>query len=78
MHRDYDGRANKIVMERGILGPTALDLSIASYLIGAPAVLILTWFHGKAGRQRFKRLEYFLVGAVVLIWLAVIAAILIM
>ena len=67
----------EMVTDRRPLGPKALDITIASYLIGAPAVVILTWFHGKAGRQRFKRLEYLLLGAVALIWLAVIAAILI-
>ncbi|MEE9245744.1 MAG: serine/threonine-protein kinase, partial [Gemmatimonadota bacterium] len=45
------------------------QLTLVTYLFGIPAVLIITWFHGKKGTQRFSRLEYWLYGGLGLAWL---------
>jgi DNA-binding SARP family transcriptional activator/tRNA A-37 threonylcarbamoyl transferase component Bud32 len=65
----------QIVAERGHLGVGAIDITLISYLLGAPIVSILAWYHGRAGPQRVERLEYGLLSAVGLIWLALLAAI---
>lgn len=55
----------------------AYHLALVSYVTGLPAVLIGAWFHGKKGRQEFQPVEYWLFGALGLIWLAVSAVIVI-
>ncbi len=61
---------------RGLLSGVAYDLSLATYLIGIPAAALLAWFHGRLGRQRFQPIEYWLLGTLALVWLAVGGAIL--
>jgi DNA-binding SARP family transcriptional activator len=59
----------------GHLGEGAVVITLVSYLLGAPVVTILAWYHGRAGPQRVERLELWLLSAVALIWLAVLVAI---
>jgi hypothetical protein len=58
-----------------ILPDVAYPLALVSCVTGLPAVLIGAWFHGKKGRQEFQPVEYWLFGALGLIWLAVSAII---
>jgi DNA-binding SARP family transcriptional activator len=64
----------QIAAGRGILGEGAIDVTL-SYLLGAPFVSILAWYHGRAGPQRVERLELWLLSAAALLWLGVLAAI---
>ncbi len=52
----------------------ALYTALITYFLGAPAVFILAWYHGRAGPQRLERLEFALLSAVVITWLAVLTA----
>ncbi|MGD2154405.1 MAG: protein kinase, partial [Gemmatimonadales bacterium] len=54
--------------------PTRLYL--ATYALGVPVVGVVTWFHGKRGAQRIQKVECLLLGVALLIWVAVVAAIL--
>ena len=65
-----------LLVERGILPEVGFKLTLVSLVTGLPAVLIGVWFHGKAGRQKFTPLEYWLFGGLALVWLAVSAVIL--
>ena len=67
-----------VMVENDIVSRLALQLAIASFLVGIPAVLVLAWYHGRSGRQRFRLLEYWFLGVVVIIWVVVLAAILIL
>jgi len=62
----------QILSERYDWSDTPFDVALTSYVLGAPAVFVLAWYHGRAGRQAFKNLELWLLGAVVLIWLTVL------
>jgi DNA-binding SARP family transcriptional activator len=53
-----------------------MPLYLASYVLGVPVVAVLTWFHGKKGPQKVQKVECLLLGAALLIWVAVGAAIL--
>lgn len=65
------------LVERSILPEVAYRLALVSFAVGFPAVLVGAWFHGKKGRQRFSRVEYWLFGALALVWLAVSALVLV-
>lgn len=52
------------------------DITLATYLIGLPTVVMATWFHGEKGRQKRQAIEYWIYGAFALIWLAVVGTIL--
>ncbi len=54
------------------VGTGVFHIALITYFLGAPVVFILAWYHGRAGPQRPGRLEFALLGAVVLIWLAVL------
>ncbi len=64
------------LVQQEILAKMAYQLTLVSVLAGLPAGFILAWFHGKTGRQRFRRLEFALLGAVLLIWLSVVGVLL--
>lgn len=64
------------LVEHGILPEVGYRLTLVSAVTGLPAVLIGAWYHGKAGRQRFTPVEYWLFGGLALIWLGVSAVIL--
>ncbi len=59
--------------DRGFVGRGAFLVSLATYLLGAPVIFILAWYHGRAGPQQVERLEFGLLLAVAAIWLAVLA-----
>ena len=63
---------------RDVLRPPALDVSLISYLLGAPLVFVLAWYHGRAGAQRVTRLEYWLLGGVLAIWLTLLVVYLVL
>lgn len=63
--------------DRGVLPEVAYRLVLVAVLTGLPAVLAGAWFHGKKGRQEFSRVEYWLFGALAVVWLAVSTLILI-
>jgi DNA-binding SARP family transcriptional activator len=54
----------------------AMPLYLASYFLGVPVVSIVTWFHGKKGPQKAEKVELVLLGAALLLWVVVGAAIL--
>ncbi len=64
------------LVEHGILPEVGYRLALVSTITGLPAVLIGAWFHGKAGRQKFRVLEYWLFAALALIWLGASAVVL--
>lgn len=57
----------------GVLGEVAVVISLATYALGTPVAFVLAWYHGRAGPQPVGRLEFSLLVAVVVIWLAVLA-----
>jgi len=61
---------------RDLVADVFSELSLLTYALGAPAVAVVAWFHGKRGRQRFERLEYCLLGALALLWLSLSISIL--
>lgn len=64
------------LVQQEILSKLAYQLTLVSVIAGLPAAFTLAWFHGKAGPQRFHRLEFVLLGAVLLIWLSVVGVML--
>jgi hypothetical protein len=65
------------LVEMNVVAGVMYKLVLVAVLTGLPAVLIGAWFHGKKGRQRFQAIEYWLFGALFIVWLAVSAVILI-
>ena len=63
--------------DRDIVGEVIYQLALVAVITGLPAVLTGAWFHGKKGRQEFEAVEYWLFGALALIWLGVSALILV-
>jgi len=57
------------------LASYAMPLYLATYALGVPVVGVVTWFHGKRGAQRVRKVECLLLGAALMIWVAVGAAI---
>jgi DNA-binding SARP family transcriptional activator/tRNA A-37 threonylcarbamoyl transferase component Bud32 len=64
------------MVSRELVADVFSELSLLTYALGAPAVGIVTWFHGRRGRQKFERLEYCLLGALATLWLALSVSIL--
>ncbi len=65
------------LVEMNVVPSVLYKLVLVAVLTGLPAVLIGAWFHGKKGRQRFRAIEYWLFGALFVVWLVVSAVILI-
>ncbi|MHC4233973.1 MAG: protein kinase domain-containing protein, partial [Planctomycetota bacterium] len=65
-----------IVIEWPNLPAYAMPLYLASYFLGVPVVSVVTWFHGKRGPQKVEKTELMLLGAALLLWVLVCAAIL--
>lgn len=65
----------EILEGRGLFGSSVFDFVFVSFLAGIPLVFVLAWYHGKVGRQRLERLEVWIIGSVLLIWLAVLIGI---
>ncbi len=63
--------------DRDVLPEVAYRLVLVAAVTGLPAVLTGAWFHGKRGRQKVEAVEYWVFGALGLIWLAVSALILV-
>jgi serine/threonine protein kinase len=63
--------------DRDIVGEVVYQLALVAVITGLPAVLTGAWFHGKKGRQEFEPVEFWLFGALALIWLGVSALILV-
>ncbi len=63
--------------DRAVLPEVAYRLVLVAVLTGLPAMLTGAWFHGKKGRQEFTRVEYWLFGALAVVWLGVSTLILI-
>jgi hypothetical protein len=63
--------------DRDIVGEVIYQLALVAVITGLPAVLLGAWFHGQKGRQEFEPVEYWLFGALALIWLGVSALILV-
>jgi hypothetical protein len=55
-----------------------MPLYLASYFLGIPVVSVVTWFHGKRGAQKVEKVELMLLGAALLAWAVVAAAILLL
>lgn len=64
------------LVERSIMPEVTYELALVAVVTGLPAVLSGAWFHGKKGRQRITAVEYWVFGALALIWLAVSAIVL--
>jgi DNA-binding SARP family transcriptional activator/tRNA A-37 threonylcarbamoyl transferase component Bud32 len=64
------------MVSRELVADVFSELSLLTYALGAPAVGIVAWFHGRRGRQKFERLEYCLLGALAVLWLALSVSIL--
>ena len=62
----------------GVGGVNVVEFALISYFAGIPIVSVLAWYHGKAGRQRFERLEYWMLGSVALAWLALLVALIVL
>jgi serine/threonine protein kinase len=60
-----------MLVESGVVHRVIFQLVLVSVVTGFPAVLVGAWFHGKKGRQRFEPIEYWVFGALGLIWLVV-------
>lgn len=65
-----------LLTSRGLLAAVFNELALLTCALGAPAVAIVAWFHGKRGRQKFERLEYCLLGVLALLWLSLTVSIL--
>ncbi len=63
--------------DRDVLPEVAYRLVLVAAATGLPAVLTGAWFHGKRGRQKVEAVEYWVFGALGLIWLVVSTLILI-
>ncbi len=57
--------------DRDVLPEVAYRLVLVAAVTGLPAVLTGAWFHGKRGRQKVEAVEYWVFGALGLIWLVV-------
>jgi len=55
--------------DRDVVPELVYRFSLVSLLAGLPAVLVGSWFHGKKGDQPVRKVEYWLFGALALIWL---------
>ena len=62
--------------DRDVVPEVFYKLVLVAVLTGLPAVLTGAWFHGQKGRQEFTRVEYWVFGALGVVWLAVSALIL--
>src|SRR5687767_682359 len=54
----------------------AYRIALVTYVLGIPAVGALAWFHGRPGRQPFRRVEYAGLGGVLLAWVSASAIVL--
>jgi len=63
--------------EHGLVSELVVRLVLVATVTGLPAVVTGAWFHGKRGRQKFASVEYWVFGALVVIWLVASAAIVI-
>ncbi len=63
--------------DRAVLPEVAYRLVLVAVVTGLPAVLTGAWFHGKRGRQKVEAVEYWVFGALGVIWLVVSTLILI-
>jgi serine/threonine protein kinase len=61
--------------DRDVVPEIFYRLSLVSVAAGLPAVLVGSWFHGKKGDQPTRPIEYWVFGALALIWLIVCAVI---
>ncbi len=59
--------------DRDVLPELVYRFSLVSLLSGLPAVLVGAWFHGKKGDQPVRKIEYWLFGALALLWLVMSA-----
>jgi serine/threonine protein kinase len=62
--------------DRGIISEVVFRLVLVAEVTGLPAVLVGAWFHGRRGRQKFEPVEYWVFGALGLVWLVVSVVIL--
>jgi hypothetical protein len=63
--------------EHGMMTELVVRLVLVATVTGLPAVVTGAWFHGKRGHQKFASVEYWVFGALALIWLVASAAIVI-
>lgn len=63
--------------EHGLVSELVVRLVLVATVTGLPAVVTGAWFHGKRGRQKFASVEYWVFGALAVIWLAASVAIVI-
>jgi len=63
--------------EHGMVSELVVRLVLVATATGLPAVVTGAWFHGKRGHQRFAPMEYWVFGALAVIWLVSSVAIVI-
>ena len=51
-------------------------LALASVIVAIAAAAVLAWFHGERGEQRFRAIELWILGAIVIAWIVSLVAIL--
>ena len=58
------------LVEAGVLGVAASPLLLIALVSGLPAAVIRAWFHGKPGTHPTSLPERWMLGAVILMWIA--------
>jgi hypothetical protein len=56
-------------VEHEMMSGVALRLVLVLVATALPAVVMGAWFHGRRGRQKFEPIEYWVFGALGVIWL---------
>ncbi|MGD8867725.1 MAG: serine/threonine-protein kinase [Gemmatimonadales bacterium] len=55
--------------EHGMVSELVVRLVLVATVTGLPAVVTGAWFHGKRGRQKLEPVEFWVFGALALVWL---------
>lgn len=62
-----------LLTEQGIMPSITFRLTLIAVVAGVLASAVVAWFHGEKGRQKAPKVEYAILGAIALAWLAVSA-----
>jgi hypothetical protein len=66
-----------LLVESEVFPRVVFQLLLVAIATGFPGVLTSAWFHGKKGEQKSEPIEYWVLGGLALVWVAVSAVILV-